>query len=367
MTELKVVELPGLQEKEDVKDWAKIPGNNREKLLEIVENASLWIPTEKPPKLDDTQQNETRTIARFNSTDLGNAKRLVAQHGKSIRYCYALRKWFTWDGKVWRIDDNGEVLRRAKNTVHNIYREAYESSAPDICKKLGKWAVKSQESAKIMALLKLAESEEGIPISPQKLDRNQYLLNCLNGVIDLKTDQLKPHNPENFITKIIPVEYNPKATCPLWIEFLETIFNWNQDITGFLQRAIGYSLTGDTSEQCLFLLHGSGANGKSTFLSIVNYLLGDYAQTAIFDTFLAKKEERSVNNDIARMQGKRFVSAIESEGERRLSEVLIKQLTGGDIITARFLFAEFFEFTPQFKIWLACNHKPVVRGTDLAI
>jgi putative DNA primase/helicase len=102
-------------------------------------------------------------------------------------------------------------------------------------------------------------------------------------------------------------------------------------------------------------------------LNVVSFLLGDYAQTSIFDTFLAKKEERSVNNDVARMQGKRFVSAIESESERRLSEVLVKQLTGGDTITARFLFAEFFEFKPQFKIWLACNHKPVIRGTDLAI
>jgi len=114
-------------------------------------------------------------------------------------------------------------------------------------------------------------------------------------------------------------------------------------------------------------LHGAGANGKSTLLNIIGALLGDYAQTAIFDTFLAKKEERSVNNDIARMQGKRFVSAIEAEGERRLSEVLVKQLTGGDTVTARFLFAEFFEFSPQFKIWLACNHKPIIRGTDHAI
>jgi len=138
-------------------------------------------------------------------------------------------------------------------------------------------------------------------------------------------------------------------------------------LISFLQRAIGYSLTGDTSEQCLFLLFGVGANGKSTLLNIISFLLGDFAQTATFDTFLLKNQERSINNDIARMQGNRFISAIEAEGERRLSEVLIKQLTGGDTITARFLFAEFFDFKPQFKIWLACNHKPIIKGTDHAI
>ena len=125
--------------------------------------------------------------------------------------------------------------------------------------------------------------------------------------------------------------------------------NWNQDLISFLQRAIGYSLTGNTSEQCLFLLFGVGANGKSTLLNIISFLLGDYAQTAIFDTFLAKKEERSVNNDIARMQGKRFISAIESEGDAALSEVLVKQLTGGDTITARFLLRNFLNLSHNSK------------------
>ncbi|MBM2834940.1 MAG: phage/plasmid primase, family [Candidatus Brocadiaceae bacterium] len=230
------------------------------------------------------------------------------------------------DGKSWVIDSNGQIFRLAKNTVKGIYVETANSVDPEERKTIAKWGIRSEEEKKLNSMVSLAKSEDGIPISPQELDTNLYLLNCLSGTIDLKTGQLKPHDPKNLITKIIPVEYDPAAQCPQWIEFLEKILNWNDGLISFLQRSIGYSLTGDTSEQCLFLLHGAGANGKSTFLKIIGFLLGDYAQTAIFDTFLAKKEERSVNNDIARMQGKRFISAIESEGERRLSEVLVKQL-----------------------------------------
>src|SRR3989304_7747035 len=312
-------------------------------------------------------QSETNKAKIFNCTDLGNSKRLVALYGDKFRYCFAWKKWIGFDGKAWIRENNGQILRRAKATVHNIYREAYESNDPEMSEKLGKWGAKSQAKDKITAMVSLAESEEGVPISPDQLDTDNYLLNCKNGTVDLRAGELGQHNSKDFITKIISVAYDPAAQCPQWIDFLEKILHWNYDMINFLQRAIGYSLTGDVSEQCLFLLHGAGANGKSTLLNIIGAFLGDYAQTAIFDTFLAKKEERSVNNDIARMQGKRFVSAIEAEGERRLSEVLVKQLTGGDTVTARFLFAEFFEFSPQFKIWLACNHKPIIRGTDHAI
>lgn len=373
-------------------DWLKIGfalvqefgEGGRNYFHELSKISPKYDPVDCDKKFDDCLRNNRgdvtfRTIMHlagatkvdkaksFNCTDLGNAQRLVSQHGDKIRFCFAWKKWLVWDGKTGSIDNNGQILRLAKATVHNIYREAYESNDPEMRGKLGKWGAKSQAKEKIMAMVSLAESESGIPISPNELDTNPYLLNCLNGTIDLKTGDLKPHDPKNFITKIIRVEYDPAAQCPQWLEFLETIFTWNYDLIQFIQRAIGYSLTGDVSEQCLFLLHGMGGNGKSTLLNITGALLGDYAQTATFDTFLAKKEERSVNNDIARMQGKRFVSAIEAEGERRLSEVLIKQLTGGDAVTARFLFAEFFEFSPQFKIWLACNHKPIIRGSDHAI
>jgi len=359
MRELKVVELPGLKEKEDIIDWVKIPGNNKKKLVELVRNASQWTPKEG-------LVNQPKAKV-FNCTDLGNAKRLVSQHGDKIRYCFAWKKWLVWDGKTWSIDNNGQILRLAKATVKQIYTEATTIADTYQRQSIAKWAIASESEHRLNAMVSLAESEPGVPISPNELDTNPYLLNCQNETIDLKTGELKPHDPKDFITKIIPVEYRPKAMCPRWLEFLETIFNWNYDIIQYLKKAVGYSLTGDTSEQCLFLLHGTGANGKTVFLKTISHLLSGYAQTADFETFLIKKNDGGIRNDIARMQGKRFISAIEAESGKRLSENLIKSLTGGDTISARFLFAEFFEFQPKFKLWLAANHKPNIRGTDHAI
>ena len=325
-----------------------------------------YIKQLKERKFTETAFSNNSQQEVFNCTDLGNSKRLVSQFGDKFRYCFAWKKWLVWDGKSWHIDDNGQMLRLAKDTVKRVYEEAGLISDESQRKAVAKWAVSSESEHRINAMVSLAESEPSIPVSPQELDTNSYLLNCLNGTIDLTTGELKPHESKDFITKIIPTEYNQEATSPLWTDFLETIFNWNYDLIRFIQRAVGYSLTGDVSEQCIFLLHGIGSNGKSTFVDVVSMLLGDYSQGADFETFLIRRNE-TIRNDLARMTGKRFISAIESEGERRLAEVLVKQLTGGDTITARFLFSEFFDFKPTFKIWLVANHKPIIRGTDYAI
>lgn len=309
---------------------------------------------------------ESGTTITYNCTDMGNAKRLVAQYGNIIRYCFAWKKWFGWNGSVWKADNDGQILRLAKDTVKHIYEEALQISEGNQRKSIAMWAVHSESEHRIKAMISLAQSEPGIPIAPNQLDVNPFLLNCQNGIIDLRTGELRPHNADDLITMILPFEYNPEARCEGWVKFLERIMGGNYDLIRFMQRAVGYWLTGDISEQCLFLLHGIGANGKSTFITILNLLLSDFAQTANFETFLVRNQER-VNNDIARMQGKRLISAIEAEGERRLSEVLVKQLTGGDVVTARFLYGEFFEFKPQFKIVLACNHRPIIKGTDHAI
>jgi len=372
MLELKVVELPGLSEAEDVIDWSRVVGNNKEKLIDLVKDAPLWTPKEndkyniKISTISDMLRYEPTAANSFNCTDLGNSKRLVSQHGDVIRYPFAWKKWLVYDGKTWNIDNNGQILRLAKDTVKQIYTEAATITDTYQRQSIAKWAVSSESEHRINAMISLAESEPGIPISPQELDTNQYLLNCLNGTVDLQIAQLKSHDPKTFITKVIPVAYDPAAQCPQWLEFLETIFAFNYDLIRFIQRAIGYTLTGDVLEQCLFLLYGLGANGKSTFIDVVSMLLGDYSQGADFETFLIHKNE-TIRNDLARMTGRRFISAIESEGERRLAEVLIKQLTGGDTITARFLFGEFFDFKPTFKIWLAANHRPTIKGTDYAI
>ena len=212
--------------------------------------------------------------------------------------------------------------------------------------------------------MQLAEGE--LPAVPEQFDTDPWKLNIENGTLDLKTGELKEHEPKDYITKIAPVSYDAKATCPQWLEFLNTIFKSNVALIKFIQKAIGYSLTGLTVEQCLFIFFGSGANGKSTFDNTIRTLLGDYAQKTPMETFLVKRSD-SISNDIARLQGSRFLSATEVEQGRRLAESLIKQLTGQDTVTARFLHAEFFEFVPAFKLFLSTNHKPIIRGTDHAI
>lgn len=271
--------------------------------------------TEVKNIVNSAYKYEPTAVNSFNCTDLGNAKRLASQHGDKIRYPFAWKKWLVYDGKTWSIDNNGQILRLAKDTVKQIYTEAATITDTFQRQSIAKWAVSSESEHRINAMVSLSESEPGIPISPDELDTNSYLLNCQNGTIDLQTGQLKSHDPKNFITKTIPVEYDPSAQCPQWFEFLETIFNWNYDLIRYVQRAVGYSLTGDVSEQCLFLLHGIGCNGKSTLLSCLSMLLGDYAQGADFETFLIRKNE-TIRNDLARMTGKRFISAIEAEGEK---------------------------------------------------
>jgi putative DNA primase/helicase len=202
--------------------------------------------------------------------------------------------------------------------------------------------------------------------SPDEFDADDWLLNLENGVLNLRTFEFMPHNPNLKLTKSAPVTYDPNADCPKWKAFLQRIFNNNERLIRFVQRAVGYSLTGSTREQCLFFLYGTGANGKSTFLEVIRALLGDYAVTAEFSTFVADRKS-SVRNDIARLHSARLVTAIEVGEGKRFAEELIKTLTGGDTVAARFLYREFFEFKPRFKVWLAANYKPEIRGTDYAI
>ena len=174
------------------------------------------------------------------------------------------------------------------------------------------------------------------------------------------------HRREDLCTKIIPVDYDPEAGCPVFKKFLRRILKDNAELINFLQRAIGYALTRSTLEQVLFILWGGGANGKSTFLEVIRAILGDYGLTADSALLMHHKQD-GVRNDVARLVGARFVSTSETEAGRHLAEVLVKQLTGGDKVSARFLYSEFFEFDTQFKLFLTTNHKPVIRGTDNAI
>ncbi len=318
-----------------------------------------------------TQPNRPRTEPAGGSltvehlTDLGNARRLVARFGDRFRWCEAWGCFLTWDGRRWAKDDSGQVMRWAKDTSRAVYAEAADCADKDTRKEIGSHALKMEADAKLRAMVNLAKSEEGTPIAPSAFDRDPWLLNVESGVLDLRTGLLLDHRPEDFISKLAPVTWDPEATAPTWEAFLQRILAGDVSTIGFLQRMLGYCLTGITSEQVWALLHGPGANGKSTLVRTVIDLLGDYAAWTPAKTLLAKRGE-AADNDLARLRGARLVAAVETDGGRRLAEALVKQLTGGDKIAARFLYGEYFEFAPEFKLWLATNHKPTIQGTDHA-
>jgi putative DNA primase/helicase len=299
----------------------------------------------------------------FRRTDLGNSERFISRHGEDVLYWYAWGKWLIWTGARWERDEGGKVHRLGKATVRSMYQEAAEAEDEKERKALADHAKRSEAEARIKAMLELAKSEE--PVSSEELDARPWFLNVQNGTIDLRTGELRPHRQEDLITKIAPVAYDPDARAPAWSAFLERVLP-GEDLRAFVQRAVGYSATGDTSEQCMFINHGTGANGKSTFQEAISAALGEYAMRAPTEMLLAKRAG-GIPNDVARLKGARFVAASETEEGRRLAESLIKDLTGQDTITARFMRAEWFDFQPTHKLWLSTNHKPEIRGTDTAI
>lgn len=296
-------------------------------------------------------------------TDLGNAERFVARFGRDVRYLPAWKRWILWDGRRWAIDETLGITRLAKDVVRHMYEEAGQLETSAARKELVGWAVKSEQAAKLRAMLELVQAEPGIAITPAALDADPWRLSCRNGTIDLRTGELHPHRREDLITKIVPAPYDSVMECPRWMTFLDRVLAGDEALIQFVQRAVGYSLTGLTSERALFFLYGYGRNGKSKFLEVLRALLSGYASQADFTTFIERKGD-GPRNDIARLFGARLVTSSEVGEGKRLNESLVKTLTGDETITARFLHAEFFEYKPAFKLWLAANHRPVVRGTD---
>jgi putative DNA primase/helicase len=301
-------------------------------------------------------------------TDLWNCEMLVRKWGSKLHFVHNWGKWILWDGKRWAPDTTGKIYQYARDTIRHLYTLAGEEIDNGERKALAAHALRSESRHKIEAMVSLAESESFIPITPDRFDRDPFLLNVSNGTIDLRSGELRDHSEYDLITKITPIKYVPKdpPQCPIWIDFLNYVMGGNERLITFLQRAVGYSLTGDCREQCFFFLHGNGCNGKSTFIETIKAVTGDYGHQARPEVILMKYND-SVPNEIAALRGKRFCATIEVEDGRRFAEVLVKQLTGQDTVSARFLYREFFEFHPEFKIWLAANHKPVIRGTDYAI
>lgn len=299
-------------------------------------------------------------------TDLGNAKRLVAKYRHELRYCEAFGKWFIWDQRRWAEDRKLQIYDMAAGLIRGMYGLAKRIEDEKERKAFLAHIIKSESHRAISAMINLAKADEFIAVLPEQLDTDPWLLTVSNGTLDLRSGKLRSHDPKDLITKLAPVAYDPQAPCPNWLEFLSMIMNQRSNLVAFLQRAFGSCLTGVTSDRAMFILYGAGGdNGKSTMIDVFQSVLGEYAMRTPTETFLRKKEG-AIPNDIARLRGARFVWASENERGSRLSESLIKEMTGGDKMSARFMRGEFFEFYPEFKPWLATNHKPQIRG-DQAI
>jgi putative DNA primase/helicase len=306
----------------------------------------------------EPQESRSIGVPDYGLTDQGNAYRFKDQWGRDVRWCDLWGKFLCWDRQKWAPDQVRKVDHLAIKTVRQMYVEASQIRGKDTRKAMANHAKRSEADAKRKAMLSSVKCL--LPILPEELDQDQLLLNVLNGTVDLRTGELRPHTRGDYITKLAPVHFDRKAKCPLWWEFLSRILPL--EIIEFVQKAVGYSATGLTIEQVFFLLHGGGDNGKSTFLEIIGGILGDYAKETDPETFMVKKHS-GIPNDLAALRGARLVKSVETSGGRRISEARIKQMTGGDTLTARFLHAEWFEFKPNFKLWLATNHKPIVKDS----
>ncbi|PEK83556.1 DNA primase [Bacillus cereus] len=306
---------------------------------------------------------------KFHLTELGNAERIAYYHGENVRYCNEL-EWLIWNGKHWHEDSKRQIEAITAKTLRALYGEAKATEDKYQSKLLHDWAKKCER--RTIRINSILDVRPMVSVKKKELDSHSFLFNCENGVIDLKTGELLPHDRDLLLTKISPIKYDKNAECPNWKAFLESIFKTptgeaDHELINYLQKAIGYSLTGVTKEQVMFFLFGNGRNGKSTFINIIQDLLGDYGRQTNSDTFLKKRNDSGINNDVARLDGARFVSAVESEEGQQLSEALVKQITGGEKMSARFLRQEYFEFTPEFKVFFTTNHKPIVKGSDEGI
>jgi putative DNA primase/helicase len=333
-------------------------------------------------------------IAGDLTTELGQGLEFARRRGDSVKHVQQWG-WMGFTGTHWE-EDAAAVARAVQQQVvdmealatsiaedaarlANVYeiaasRDDITPEAKDAQKRakelqteykaLLKARKELSRAARINGIMAMAAVRLEVVATPADFDADPWLFNVKNGTIDLRTGELAPHDRKNLITKIAPIAFDPRATCPRWERFLLEVMDGDQEMVDYLQRAIGYSLTGNTREQCFFVLHGFGRNGKSVFTNVLMEILGTYAKETQAETLMMRRQENGISNDVADLAGARFISANETEDGQRLAEAKVKGLTGGDRVKARFLHREFFEFMPSFKLWLRTNHKPTIRGTD---
>ena len=344
----------------------------------VVQQAPDFTVEEEGARLDDIIQemNEkesdrvrqgilTSQLKTYEKTDLGNSMRFVRRYGRDIRYCHPQRTWYIWDGSRWSHDERGKIIALAKNTVIYIGDEAGKVEGESERSALYRWAATSQNHSRISGLVSLAESS--VPVLPEQLDSKNNLLNCPNGTLDLISMEFRAHNREDLCSKITGARYDPDARCPSWENHLKLVFGNDESFIQDFQTIAGYSLLADNPEQVMFILYGSGKNGKSVTVSTLSRVMGEYASNLAAESLMIRKNSDGPRSDIVKLDGARLITASESDSSHRLSESLIKSLTGGDTITARTLYQTEREYNIGGKIWLSTNHKPIIKGTDLAI
>lgn len=319
-----------------------------------------------PPPAAPPPPDTTGLLNRINRTDTGNAECLAALYGDQLRYCRSRKKWLLWNGSHWELDETGHVYRAMVEIARKRYMAAAQIDSLEDRKAAARWAISSESAGKIEAALKMASAWQPFASTIDQYDNDAWLAATPTETLNLRTGTARHPAPADYLTMALGSSFDPQARCLRWLQFLSEVFAGDQELIGFIQRAVGYSLTGDTSEQVFFLCYGGGANGKSVFLDILGDLLGDYAGSTAFDTFDAGNRS-SATNDLAALKGRRFVSIIETEEDRRLAEARIKQVTGQDLVDCRFLYGEWFSYKPTYKIWMAMNHLPTIRGADRGI
>lgn len=324
-----------------------------------------------------TQPPQENRPKLYTFDDTGNAERFFDRFGESVLYNYTAKQWMYFDGRRWVYDDNGETKRMSDEIAEEMRAdmikhmdEYLENLPPDVpadeAEKAYRKHVKSTRSSKAKIAM-LTEAQHRVPVNTIQLDKHTSLLCVLNGELDLRTGTLHPHDKKHLISKIAHAEYTDKIDAPLWEQFLSEIFAGDCELIRYIQKAAGYSLTGSVQEQCAFFCYGGGRNGKTTFLDIITEIMGDYATNIQPETIMVKPNAGGPTSDIARLKGARFVTTVEPNEGSRLNEGLLKQLTGGDRVTAAAKYENEFEFTPEFKLWMGTNHKPFIRGTDVGI
>lgn len=352
-------------EGECAEKWSGFNGSGGLTIASLVQWAkddSGWTPPRRARGRASSGAQASSDKGYYRKTDYGNAERLRDRHRDFLLYCHPWKKWLFWDSKRWDIDNQGEIQQRAKETIRALYFEAAGLEDLDKRKALCEFAIKCESEKRLQAMIALTRDE--LPVQTDAFNSDGWLWNCPNGTLELKTGTLRPHRQADRLTKFCPTVFDPDASSYEWDRFLDGTFDGDGEMISFIQRWFGYCLTGDVREQILPIFWGTGSNGKSTLLNAIMHAMGtDYSMKASHD-FLTVNRNNQHPTALADLFGMRFVVAIETGEDGRLNEVFVKETTGGDIIRARRMREDFWQFLPTHKTVLCTNHAPIIRGTD---